>query len=76
MSYILNVRNGTITFNCLVKAIEYVNKKNPPFDISEIKKRIKKEFDVEIGEFDSYKKYTPVDFGTEQNYMLFLLRWA
>jgi hypothetical protein len=40
---------------------------------------INEQFNISIGEFNRLmpesSSYTPVDFGDEKNYMMFLLRW-
>jgi len=39
-----------------------------------IKEIIDWDYSVKIGQYFRVEKHTPVDFGTEQNYVLFLLR--
>lgn len=75
MSYKLYVKKGMLVFDKLVKMIAYTRIIHGGGDRIELTKVIYDEFSIRIEAYDPNAKSTPVDFGSEQNYMLFLLRW-
>jgi len=41
-----------------------------------IKTKVKENWNITLGDYDSVKAHTPVDFGSEENYCWFMLRWS
>lgn len=84
MSYIVKVARGSPEFDPLVKIISMVRQDNKSSTTEEdsvmggkdIRKIILKEYGIDIGEYSTVERYTPVDFGDDQNYVWFLLRWT
>ena len=86
MSYIKQVTRSSPEFTPLVRLIEKVRggkHGNPkyPAGTELIKATIREQYSIDIGERVTYEgvadsAYTPVDFGDEQNYIMFMLKWA
>lgn len=83
MSYIKHVRGSDLEFRPLSKLITHVRVENygDPKNIvsvSTLKNFIKENYGISIGEYNDEERpaSTPVDFGDEQNYILFLLKWT
>ena len=83
MSYIKQVKRSSPEFTPLVRLVEkvrggkYGNPENP-ITTELIKSIIKEHNGIDIGEhiLNQKESYTPVDFGDEQNYLIFMLRWT
>ena len=87
MTYIVKVNRESLEFEPLVKMIAAIKRKtvlfperkerkyDPSFK-EQAKRIILEEHGINIGELNHEERYTTVDFGNEQNYIWFLLRWA
>lgn len=78
MSYILKIKKDHSGFSPLVRLIEHVRllHASASFSTDEAKKYISSEYNIHIGEYDPEEQYTAVDFDSEQNYVITLLRWS
>lgn len=72
MSYKKEVSKNSIEFEPLVRIIAET-RKHKRYEISQI---IEKEYGIIIGVYSHKQQLTPVDFGDERNYILFMLRWS
>lgn len=84
MSYIKKVKRESPEFDPLVRLIEKVRGGkygNPKYPISTefLKGIVREQYGIDIGQrVVGYEQpaYTPVDFGDEKNYTMFILKWT
>jgi hypothetical protein len=63
----------------MIKTVLFPEGKERKYDPSfkeQAKRIILEEHGINIGELNHEERYTTVDFGNEQNYIWFLLRWV
>lgn len=84
MSYIKKVKQYGPEFKPLVRLIEHIRggkygDQKHPLGTLFIKDSIRVQHGIDIGDVirtDDQVPYTPVDFGDEKNYLMFMLRWS
>lgn len=77
MSYIVNVsRDNSRMWQAFINAVQHVREKNRDLSAVELKEAVEKEFDIEFIDYDILKVTHPIRFNSENDFLLFMLKWA
>lgn len=73
---LVSKENNPHTFHSLEKLINHVRNTFRPGGTSQIKDIIDKEYNIKFGEYDPETKNHSVEFKSEQDFLMFTIRWS